>query len=274
MSDAIQDWENRNADKRARLEASLKARGRNPKERTLRTLKRLMAEGEGRVLRGEGFRERDLAKIRRHQPEKLTRNEREQLRRQWLEKCAVPAAYHCCTRDAWQPTWKGRPALWDPRLDTWRGDPWCLSLRGRPGLGKTHLAVALMQEWVRCDERRGSLGATNRVRFVSVPRAVRELQDWFRRGPHAPSYFGRPLPEFYGWVARSWDLVVFDDLGGQPDRDNWLTVVSGWIYDRHAEGLPTIITLNPGDVQGLEDRAARRISDGLVITLKHPGGRR
>ena len=134
MSDAIQDWENRNTDKRARLEASLEARGRNPKERTLRTLKRLMAEGEGRVLRGEGFRERDLAKIRRHQPEKLTRNEREQLRRQWLEKCAVPAAYHRCTRDAWQPTWKGRPSLWDPRLDTWRGDPWCLSLRGPPDL--------------------------------------------------------------------------------------------------------------------------------------------
>lgn len=264
MSDPVEEWEARNAGNRAAFEASIEERETTPAERVFAGLGRL----ERKLASSRAWREGRVAAIRELQPPApvLTDDER---RRAWLDRCRVPPAYHGCTRETWRSTWRGRPSPWPEKASTWAGEPWSLTLKGRPGIGKSHVAAAVLVEWAR--NRRGKLrlgkeGVPARVRWVSVPRACREIQASY--DDQEARIYGRRPAEFYSWVAETWDLVVFDDVGAQRDTEAWLTIVSGWLYDRHGAQLPTILTLNPGDYRGLEDRAARRVADGIVIDME------
>lgn len=201
---------------------------------------------------------RDPSRIRAQQP--LPPQEIERRRVYFLEIRGVPEAYLHCSKASWETRWKGAPTPWDHRFDAWSGDPWSITLRGRPGVGKTHISVAIFE---RLGQR------TKRPLFISVPAAIRDIRDAYQANDGRTKW-GKPPADFYKWAARTFGLILFDDVGAQPDRENWLAEVSGWIYDRHAAQLPTIVTLNPGDYRGLEDRAARRLNDGLVINLDKP----
>ena len=179
-----------------------------------------------------------------------------------LQSFGVPQAYLHASRKSWEPNWHGEPSPWPEAVDGWDASPWCLTLVGEPGVGKTHVAVSVLQEFVRRRwhrlERGRLTGDPKRVAFVSVPIACQEIRDAYTAKDHKAA-------ARYSRIAKSWELVLYDDVGAQPERENWRAVVSGWIYERHLRQLPTIITANPGEFSGLDERTARRVLDGLVV---------
>lgn len=263
----LREAESRIAKRRERLEekipAAFQAEPVGRKGDMLARLKRTIEDrlGPGRLQRA--FAAGDRAGVREHQPRELTAEEVEERTRSALRLAEVPAAYLACSRESWRDPWKGRPCAWPAPADEWGGRPWSLTLKGPPGTGKTHVAVSVMRRWIA---KRGP----SRVRFISVPAAVRDIREQYAtpKGKECIPIWGKPPAVFYRWVAQTWPFVIFDDIGAQPDRENWLTEVSGWLYDRHAKQLPTVVTLNPGDYRGLEERASRRLADGLVIEMQ------
>ncbi len=131
---------------------------------------------------------------------------------------------------------------WEENREAGRG----LYLCGGVGVGKTHLAVAVMNELMGKD-RVPSL-------FVTVP----ELLDNLRGAYNDP---GRDLDEWMDAVKNA-ELLVLDDLGSEK-ATQWvqerLYVI---INHRYREALPTIFTSNVGAKDlftQLGERTASRI---------------
>lgn len=208
------------------------------------------------------FSAHDHQAVARLQPRELSDGEKRQNAQNWLRKCAVPAAYLHCSKDSWRPRWRGHPTPFPAEAEQWDGKPWCLTLVGAPGGGKTHVAVSVSILIARAAMLAGIYdGQPPSFKFVSVPSVVRDIRD----DDMASDYDKKRLRSAVrGWM-KSFDLIILDDVGAQPDKDNWMEEVSAWVYERHARLLPTIITLNPEDQRGLEDRGARRVNDGLVV---------
>ena len=131
---------------------------------------------------------------------------------------------------------------WEKNREAGRGLYFC----GDVGTGKTHLAVAVMNE-VMQRKRVPSL-------FVTVP----EFLDNLREAYMIP---GRDLDEWMDAVKNA-DLLVLDDLGAEKPnpwvRERLFVVVN----HRYREALPTLFTSNigPKDLASqLGERTASRI---------------
>jgi DNA replication protein DnaC len=131
---------------------------------------------------------------------------------------------------------------WDENRELGRG----LYLSGDVGTGKTHLAVAVMNELMR----RKRVPAL----FVTVP----ELLDNLRGAYNDP---GRNLDEWMDTVKNA-DLLVLDDLGSERPTEWVQERIYVIVNHRYREALPTIFTSNigPKDVATqLGERTASRI---------------
>jgi len=202
---------------------------------------------------------------------------REANRLHWLEhRCGVPARYLGATREGWDENWAGSPSPWPRQLDGWtgRGKDAVICLSGEPGKGKTHAAVTVLSRWAKDPEIYATLSVDRWNRFpdkilmIRVPRAVRTLKKHYRRADHGGVVIrGMPAPDFFDHVAETFELVIYDDWGSQPDRENWWVEVEGWIDDRFANQLPTIVTFNPKGIGSPDERIARRVTDGNVIEM-------
>ncbi|HEV3476010.1 MAG TPA: ATP-binding protein [Rubrobacteraceae bacterium] len=131
---------------------------------------------------------------------------------------------------------------WEENKEAGRGLYFC----GDVGTGKTHLAVAVMNELIQ-RKRVPSL-------FVTVP----EFLDNLREAYMIP---GRDLDEWMDAVKNA-DLLVLDDLGAEKPnpwvRERLFVVVN----HRYREALPTLFTSNigPKDLASqLGERTASRI---------------
>ena len=99
-----------------------------------------------------------------------------------------------------------------------------LLLRGLPGAGKTHLAVAILRQVVWSDWHRSAL-------FINVPQWLNELRASFGDGEPPPNPSG-------------YDIVVLDDLGAE-DWQPWARDrIYSLINQREQERLLTIVTTN------------------------------
>ncbi|MDP8951429.1 MAG: ATP-binding protein [Actinomycetota bacterium] len=131
---------------------------------------------------------------------------------------------------------------WEENREEGRG----LYLCGGAGAGKTHLAVAVLNELIR-RKRVPSL-------FVTVP----ELLDNLREAYNKP---GRNLDEWMDAVQNA-DFLVLDDLGSERPTE-WVKERLFVIVDhRYREALPTVFTSNigPKDLAAqLGERTASRI---------------
>ncbi len=204
-------------------------------------------------------------------------DQREQNRLYWLEHVVgVPKRYLHATRETWQKTWNEKPSPWPTPLDTWRGEGHnaILALSGEPGNGKTHAAVSVLSRWVKDPDIYGALsvdrwrGFPNKILMIRVPRAVRTLQKHHRKREEGGVMIrGVPAPDFFDMVAETFELVIYDDWGSQKNTEAWWDHVEGWIDDRHANELPTIVTFNPLGMGNPDERIARRVTDGNVITM-------
>jgi DNA replication protein DnaC len=131
---------------------------------------------------------------------------------------------------------------WGENQETGRGLYFC----GDVGTGKTHLAVAVMNELIT-RKRVPSL-------FVTVP----ELLDNIRGTYNDP---GRNLDEWMDAVKNA-DLLLLDDLGSERPTEWVQERLFVIVNHRYREALPTIFTSNigPKDLAAqLGERTASRI---------------
>ncbi len=131
---------------------------------------------------------------------------------------------------------------WEENREAGRGLYFC----GDVGTGKTHLAVAVMNELI-ARKRVPSL-------FVTVP----ELLDNLRGTYNKP---GRNLDEWMDAVQNA-DFLILDDLGSERVTDWVRERIFVIVNHRYRESLPTIFTSNIGPkdlAQQLGERTASRI---------------
>jgi hypothetical protein len=141
----------------------------------------------------------------------------------------------------------------DPRhpeiaLESWQGEPWCITIQGMPGVGKSQLAVEIAHRWACSDLDlegvywvRGALLAAAAVRGEGLAAFARESQ-----------------------------LLIIDDFGpGMYSDIAWASVgdILAQRYDQHAA---TILSTNL-DQRRLEAghaATADRLLEGLMCRLQ------
>lgn len=138
---------------------------------------------------------------------------------------------------------------------------------GPAGAGKTVVACAYLTRWLRRAEETGDWkGRPSHARFVSSYRLARARSEHRLGGGEAPLVK----------AALEASTLVLDDLGSEPEvRDSAVPEV---VYERHCEGLRTVITTSFDSWEGLAarygDGIARRSWQGSkVLGLPKRGGK-
>ena len=149
-------------------------------------------------------------------------------------------------------------------------------LTGSRGVGKTHLAVAMMREAMLAA---GPVKHFDTYRielqklplFVSVPELLLEIRDTY----NGHEILEKEIIDKYSWV----DVLVLDDLGVEKQKPSeWALRTLYIIIDRrYRENLRTIITSNLGidEVEErLDDRIASRIAGMCKVRIMQGRDRR
>jgi len=126
-----------------------------------------------------------------------------------------------------------------------------LAFLGNPGLGKTHLAIALGWSFI---ER----GKT--VLYYHVTAFLNALRDGYRHS-------GESDYEHIIAFARNCTLLILDDLGAEKETE-WAAEQLDFIIDyRYENRKPLIITTNL-TLNDLPPRISDRLKEGTIILLK------
>ena len=129
-----------------------------------------------------------------------------------------------------------------------------LTLVGKPGVGKTHLAFAVGWEWVESYQK---------VKYFQAG----ELLDYLRRGFHFVS--NEEFTDFDQRMSalRDCSLLILDDLGVEQS--------TGWAQERldiiinfrYTNEMPTLVTTNLSP-DSLAPRIASRLSEGRIVLME------
>ncbi len=145
-----------------------------------------------------------------------------------------------------------------------------LYLTGKPGSGKTHLAIALMGEWFadnfKAVEGQGAPSKGYPLFIPAVELLLEIKASWSDRDDHRTES-EKEILDKYSRVP----LLVIDDLGAEKISE-WSRQVLYLLIDRRYRDMKqTIITSNltQGELaEQLDDRVASRISEmGIVLDL-------
>jgi len=180
-------------------------------------------------------------------------------RQRLLEQAGIPARYRHCTLDSFE--------LWNPEdptlaktlravqefVDLYPSDDKGLLLMGSVGTGKTHLAVAALQQIMR--EKTPPV----RGRFADFTALVLEIQMTFD-GSGSSREILKPLIEA--------DLLVLDELGAGKTTPWVMDLLYYLVNTRYLEGRVTLFTTNfsdfvRGQTESLTDRVSARIRSRL-----------
>lgn len=177
-----------------------------------------------------------------------------------------PERYHHCTLNRW------RGAI-PPKVKEWATSdgskiPWCLTLLGLPGRGKTHLATAAFS--LLAGERIVDLGPA-RI-DLGISSATLTLTN--ERGPLWLA--ARHLPELVLTKQESvrslaeHGLMLLDDLG-RGDSQLGRELAVSLLLDRYDAGRKTIVTVNAEDIRevdALDPALTSRLCEGDIVRLR------
>lgn len=122
-----------------------------------------------------------------------------------------------------------------------------LLLRGRHGVGKTHLAVAILKHAIRDKGARGF--------FYETRELLKLVRDSFgTAGEVTEMDVLRPVLDA--------DVLVLDDLGAEKTSE-WVQETLGLVVNtRYAERRPTVFTTNLANTTNLDDLQSLRVQLG------------
>lgn len=121
-----------------------------------------------------------------------------------------------------------------------------LLLRGRHGVGKTHLAVAILKHAIRDKGARGY--------FYETRELLKLVRESFSAGETSEMDVLRPVLDA--------DLLVLDDLGAEKTSE-WVQETLGLVVNtRYSEQRATIFTTNLGNGAALDDLNSMRVQLG------------
>ncbi len=161
-----------------------------------------------------------------------------------LAACGVPKKHQDNTADSWR-------GAWPLPVRTWGGKPWSVYLHGEPGTGKTHIATALLRQWV--EENRLS------VRWTTMADLLMMLKGSQDKWADAQRYI-------------SPKLLVLDELKTE-DVTSWEREQIVYVIKRrYEEERALVVTSNvaPIDLTDFEPSLVSRLAEGIVVHFEGP----
>lgn len=152
-----------------------------------------------------------------------------------------------------------RSTLLHPAIADWRGTPWCVTLLGKAGRGKTWQAVRLLAEVFMADERR-FVWSKHRPMFVDWSTAIEQIKREFD-GADRGVTFDRLCNA---------ELLLLDDFGAERETAFSLDQGSLILRARYNDQRPTILTTNLPSLDPIaasEPRIASRLSEGILLPI-------
>ncbi len=184
---------------------------------------------------------------------------REQERRDRLESnrrnCGLPPRFADCAFDSYQVQMPQQGKVlatvraFAERFEEMERIGACLTLCGKPGTGKTHLAASLANVL---------LGQGRTVLYRQTYGLLRELKDTWTRG--AALSEAEVMRRY-----RQADLLLLDEIGVQFGTDTERTLLFEVIDGRYADRRPTVAVSNL-DRASLENFLGERVMDRLLET--------
>ena len=165
----------------------------------------------------------------------------------------IPIRYHNMTLDTYKAESEGQKKAMAAIKRLYAGDVNSLILSGSCGTGKTHLAVALQNVWLR--------DASFTTFYITASELVRSVKDtWGGKGSEQQ--------EINRWA--NYDYLVVDEMGASFGSDTEQLLISEILCKRYHNGKRTVLisNLNMDELKDTFDaRVLSRLREDAVLVV-------